>query len=81
MNRPFNSIVNEMPNRTVSSWVRASAFGHSGALREFAHCAPHAPYESQSHFVFGELSTKIRRITADRDSLKRLQPRTSDSNN
>lgn len=81
MNRPFHLIVNEMPNRTVSSWGRASAFGHSGALLKFAHCAPHAPCESQSHFVFGELSTKICRTTADRDALKRLQLRTSDSKN
>ena len=81
MNRPFHSIVNEMTNRTVSSWVRASVFGHSGALREFAHCAPHAPYESQSHFVLGKLSAKIRRTTVDRDALKRLHLRTSDSKN
>src|SRR6266851_1102798 len=81
MNWPFHSLVSNTLNRTVSSWDPASASGQSGALRELAYRAPHAPCESQSHFVFGELRAKIRRTTSDRDALKRLHLRTSDGKN
>src|SRR5438552_11201098 len=78
MNWPFHSMVSKMLNRAVSSWDRSSACGHSGARRELAYPAPHAPCQSQSHSLVGELRTKIRRTTSDCDALKRLQLRTSD---
>ena len=81
MNWPFHSMISKMLNRAASSWDRASACGHSGARREPAYPAPHAPCESQSHFLFGELRVKIRRTTSDHDALKRLQLRTSDGKN
>lgn len=81
MNRPFHSMVREMLNRTVSSWDRASACGHSEVQRELARRAPHAPYESQSHFVFRELRAKVRGTTFDRDARKRLRPTTSGGKN
>ncbi len=81
MNSPVHSMVSKTLNRTVNSWERASACGHSGALRELAYRAPHAPYESQFHCVFGELRAKFRRTTSDRDALKRLRLRTSDGAN
>ena len=81
MNRPFHSMVREMLNRAVSSWDRASACGHSEVQIELACRAPHAPCESQSHFVSGELRAKTRRTISDRDALNRLQLRTSDGKN
>src|SRR5258705_12258620 len=68
-------------DRMVNSWKRGSTCGRLGVLRELACRAPHAPSESQFHFVFGELCAKIRRTTSDRDALKRLQPRPSDGTN
>jgi len=81
MTSPFHSMISKMLNRPVSIWDRAAAYGHPEPRRELAGCAPHAPCESQSHFVFGELSTKISRTPADPAALKRIQLRTSDSKN
>ena len=67
---PFHSMVSKTLNRTGTSWDRASACVRSEALCELACCAPHAPDESQSHFVFRELRTKIRRTTSDHDALE-----------
>ena len=81
MNSPVHSLVSKTLNRIVNSWERAAVCGHPGTLPELAYRAPHAPYESQSYFVFKELRAKFHRTTSDRDALKRLRLSTSDCKN